>query len=286
MPAATPAPGATASTPSAQPAATATSATTSTSAATSVAATTPTATSRATVSNIPGYPSTTNYSAGKTVAYIIAPFAVVAGTYFLGHHHQLEINPGAGFFWPRHNDDMHLRDEGLYSLKALASLTDHVQIEGNFGYINHFESRFAPTQLDQSFGILPSTVHGLIYDVNGVLNLGERPFFGKGVIPYVVAGVGGLSTLVENGTAALIGGQVYATDPATGAAVLDAGPKVTVADNSAFFSVNYGGGVKTTKLWGPMGVRVDVRGRTFPNFRGNALTWPEATAGLLFTFGE
>ena len=179
-----------------------------------------------------------------------------------------------------------MRDEGMYSLKALASLTDNIQVEGNFGYINHFESRFAPTQLDQSFGIMPTTVHGLIYDINGVFNFGERPFFGKGVIPYAVVGVGGLSTLIENGTAALIGGQVYATDPATGDVVLDAGRKVTVADNSAFFSVNYGGGIKATKLWGPMGIRVDVRGRTFPNFRGNALTWPEATAGLIFTFGE
>jgi len=59
-----------------------------------------------------------------------------------------------------------------------------------------------------------------------------------------------------------------------------------VADNSAFFSVNYGGGIKATRLWRPMDLRVDVRGRTFPNFRHNALTWPEATAGLTFTLGE
>ena len=74
---------------------------------------------------------------------------------------------------------------------------------------------------------------------------------------------------------------------ATGTPVLDTGRKVVVADNNAFFSVNYGVGIKTSRLWGPMGVRVDVRGRTFPNFpHNNALTWPEATAGLIFTFGE
>ena len=98
-------------------------------------------------------------------------------------------------------------------------------------------------------------------------------------------GVGGLSTLIENGSTALIVGQVYTTS-ATGTPVLDTGRKVVVADNSAFFSVNYGVGIKTSRLWGPMGVRVDVRGRTFPNFRHNVLTWPEATAGLMFTFGE
>jgi len=50
--------------------------------------------------------------------------------------------------------------------------------------------------------------------------------------------------------------------------------------------VSYGGGIKATNLAGPLGFRLDLRGRTFPNFRGESLTWPEATAGLTFTFGE
>jgi hypothetical protein len=140
--------------------------------------------------------------------------------------------------------------------------------------------------LDQSFGITPQTVHGLIYDINGLYNFGEHPFFGRGVSPYVVAGIGGLSTLIENGTSAIIGGQIYATDPATGATMLDPSRKAIVADNSAFFSVNYGVGIKAMRLWGPMGARVDIRGRTFPNFRGQTVTWPEVSAGVLFTFGE
>jgi hypothetical protein len=69
--------------------------------------------------------------------------------------------------------------------------------------------------------------------------------------------------------------------------VLNPGPRTAiVADNAAFFSVNYGAGVKLAKLWGPLGARVDVRGRTFPNFRGQTITWPEVTAGALLTFGE
>jgi hypothetical protein len=226
------------------------------------------------------------YNAGKTVAYVIIPFAAVAGTYYVFHHHQLEINPYGGFFWPGHGDNVHFRDEGRYGLKALASVTDSIQLEGNFGYINHLENRFGISNLDQSLGIRPTTVHGLIYDVNGLYNFGSRPVFGTGVAPYVVAGLGGISTLMENGTTALLGGQIYTTDPATGAVVLNTGRKTIVTDNSAFFSVNYGAGVKMTKLWGPMGARVDVRGRTFPNFRGQTVTWPEVTAGLLFTFGE
>jgi hypothetical protein len=235
---------------------------------------------------IPGYNAGKSYSSGRTVAYVIAPFAAVAGTYFLAGHHQIEVNPYGGFFWPGKGGNLHLRDEGVYGLRTLASVTDNFQVEGNFGYINHIEGRFHPTTLDQSFGITPQTVHGLIYDINGLYNFGNKPLFGTGVSPYVVGGVGGLSTLLENGGAALLGGQVYTTDPSTGALMFDQGRKVIVADNSAFFSVNYGVGFKAMKLWGPMGARVDIRGRTFPNFRGETITWPEATAGVVFTFGE
>src|SRR5207249_4223452 len=99
-------------------------------------------------------------------------------------------------------------------------------------------------------------------------------------------GIGGLSTEVRHATTALIAGELYRTDPATGTDVLNPTRTITVSDNTAFFSVNYGGGIKTTHLWGPAGFRADIRGRTFPNFRGQSLTWPEATAGLTFTFGE
>jgi hypothetical protein len=82
-----------------------------------------------------------------------------------------------------------------------------------------------------------------------------------------------------------VGGDFYTRDPETAAVVLDTGRKVIVADNTPFFTINYGGGFKATNLKGPLGVRLDVRGRT-PNFRGDVMTWPEATAGLTFAFGE
>jgi hypothetical protein len=210
----------------------------------------------------------------------------VAGTYLLGGRHQIEIHPNAGFFWPGSTDNSDLRNEGMYGVKASSSVNDYVRVEGNFGYINHFESRLAPTALDQAFGVPVRTVHGLLYDINGVFDFGRRPIFGSRFSPYVTAGVGGLSTRVRHDTAAVIGGQFYTTNPTTGALVLDTGRQVIVADNTPFFTFNYGGGVKATNLWGPMGFRVDLRGRTFPNFRGDVMTWPEASAGLTFTFGE
>jgi hypothetical protein len=50
--------------------------------------------------------------------------------------------------------------------------------------------------------------------------------------------------------------------------------------------VSYGGGLKALQLWGPVGLRADVRGRTMPNFFGERLTWGEATGGLTFSWGE
>jgi hypothetical protein len=240
-------------------------------------------------SAIPGYTAQGNYGPGRTIAYVIAPFAVVGATYLLGHH-QVEIHPNAGFVWPGSvdfSDTMaRLRDEGIYGLKTGVFLNDHVELEGSFSYMNHFESRLVPTGLDHSFGIAPQTVHGLLYDVNGIWNFGKQQILGSKISPYVVGGIGGLSTLVPDANSALIGGEFYRTDPATGAAVLDPTRTVVVHNNTAFFAVNYGGGIKAANLWGPIGLRADIRGRTFPNFRGESLTWPEATAGLTFTFGE
>ena len=239
---------------------------------------------------IPGYVAAGGYGPGRTIAYALAPFAVVAATYILAGHHQIEIHPNAGFYWPRAvgfgDTTAHLRDEGMYGVKVGAFVNDSFEVEGNLAYVNHFESRFAPTVLDQSFGIRPQTVWGLIYDVNGLYNFGKQSIFGNRVSPYVVAGIGGLSTEVRNGSAALIGGSFYSTDPSSGATVFSPTRTVIVHDNTAFFSINYGGGIKALNLWGPLGVRADIRGRTFPNFRGEMLTWPEATAGITLSFGE
>ena len=247
-----------------------------------VISTTPTT---AAVAGIPGYAPSKDYGIGRTVAYIIAPFAIVGASYLIGQR-EVEIHPYGGFFWPGSTDKTNFRDEGIFGVKASTSLSDYFAVEGNFGYINHFESRFAPTTLDQSFGIPVLTVHAFLYDVNGVVDFGKRPSFGGSLSPYVTAGVGGLSTKVRNGTAAVVGGQFYTAVPSTDVVVLDPSQGVVVADNSPFFSFNYGAGLKATNVWGLMGFRFDVRGRTFPNFRGDVITWPEATAGLTFTFGE
>jgi hypothetical protein len=114
---------------------------------------------------------------------VIAPFAV-AVTWFLGHQH-IEIDHKAGYVWPWHVDfadsTTHLRDSGIFAIKASALLSDKFQVEGNVAYMNHFESRYVPTILDQTFGIQPKTVHGLIYGLNGVWNFANHPILGASI---------------------------------------------------------------------------------------------------------
>jgi hypothetical protein len=276
-----------------QPAATTTIVTASTSVlspnAVALASTTaPTTTAIPVTAGIPGYAPNKTYSNGKTAAYIIAPFAIVAGTYFLAGHHQIEIHPNAGFVWPGKVDytdtTAQLRDSGIYGLKVGSFVNENFEVEANFAYMNHFESEFVPTTLDQSFGVQPRSVYGLLYDINAVYNFGSHPI-GPRLAPYVTGGIGGLTTRVRDADAALISGEIYRNDPVFGP-VFNPTSAVIVADNSAYFSFNYGAGIKLLNAWGPVGVRGDFRGRTFPNFRGQSMSWPEATAGIVFTFGE
>jgi hypothetical protein len=57
-------------------------------------------------------------------------------------------------------------------------------------------------------------------------------------------------------------------------------------DGDTFFNYSYGGGVKGSRLWGPVGLRADIRGRTMPNFFGEHIHSFEATGGLLLSWGE
>src|SRR5438876_12156856 len=97
--------------------------------------------------------------------------------------------------------------------------------------MNHLGMSHAPTRGDinpgGTFG--QPSARGFLYDVNGAWNFGQRQFLNTRVSPYVVAGVGGLTTEIRSGTASFVGGG-----PAVG----------TLHDDDTFFTVNYGGGVK------------------------------------------
>ncbi len=61
---------------------------------------------------------------------------------------------------------------------------------------------------------------------------------------------------------------------------------VVLTDGDTFLTLTYGFGIKALSLWGPMGLHLDVAGHTMPNYFGHQMTWPQATAGLTFSWGE
>jgi hypothetical protein len=184
---------------------------------------------------------------------------------------QIEINPYAGGFFPgTWAETAKFNKEGLYGAKGGVFLTRNAEVEGNFGYIHHFRFRETPDPGSRA----------ILWDVNGSYNFVSPSL--RRAEPFVTFGIGGLTTDIrggENQTAALL-------DPASINPNTTLAP-VTLGDGDTFFTMNYGGGVKGLRLWGPVGLRADLRGRTLPNFRdGHALSWLEATGGVTFSWGE
>ena len=192
----------------------------------------------------------------------------------------VELYPNAGGFWPTRMDgfgDNKLKAEGIYGLKGGVFVTPHAELEGSAGFINHFEMLHSPNPLNVNPAgtIGQPSIMGFLYDVNGAWNFGQRQFLNTRVSPYVSVGVGGLTAELRHGSSAFLQGGPFA-----------AGPARVLSDGDTFFTVNYGGGVKAMNVWGPVGLRADVRGRTIPNFFHESPSWPEVTGGLLFSWGE
>jgi len=196
-----------------------------------------------------------------------------------------EIYPNAGFVWPdTMNNSQRLKTDGIYGVKGGVFLNENAQLEGSFGYMNHFELRQPPNAFNPAFGIVQPAVRGFLYDVNATYNFGERQFLNHRVSPFLTVGGGGLTTYIPSASSTFIegGGNVI---NAAGAIVPNPGRSKIMESGDTFFTVNYGGGVKFLNVVGPMGFRVDLRGRTLPNFFGETTTWFEPTAGITFSWG-
>jgi len=182
---------------------------------------------------------------------------------------KVEVHPYAGGFFPSQwRKDFTLKNEGIYGLKVGVFTSDRLELEGNFGYINHFEFRGTdPRSRALSWELAPSW------------NIFSGQF--DRVSPYLSVGVGGITSIVGKPN------DAFVTDPEDTADISPVfGPSLTIHDKDTFFQVSYGGGIKALNLWGPAGIRFDLRGRSMPNFFGNSVSWLETTGGLTFTFGE
>ncbi|HLH30598.1 MAG TPA: outer membrane beta-barrel protein [Terriglobia bacterium] len=199
-----------------------------------------------------------------------------------------EINPYAGFYWPGSpaltpNSVGDFQNNQLLGVRGGYYVTKNFEIGGNYGWSNHFQpkSTDVASGLAGAAGLPQSRVRANIWEAEFSYNLSKRSVAGYSLKPYVVAGAGGLTTTV--GSKGFVINTRRATTP-SGAPTLVANDVLN--DNDTFFAVSYGGGVKADRLWGPMGVFGDFRGRTMPNFFSKSFTWPEVSAGLTLSWGE
>jgi hypothetical protein len=155
-------------------------------------------------------------------------------------------------------------------------------LEANVGWITHFNGRD-----------LDVRSRGLLWEVAGDYNFHTSEFpFSRKFSPFLVGGVGGITQFLPDGTFVFqqaISGTAITVSPSTGNTVtvpVTAFRPRVMQDGQTFFNVSYGGGIKSMRLWGPMGLRAEVRGRTIPNYYGGSPTWFEATGGINFMWGE
>jgi hypothetical protein len=179
-----------------------------------------------------------------------------------------EIYPYAGGIFPGDwRDTLQLKRDGIYGVKGGVFFGDLLQLEGNFGYINHFE--FEKTD--------PKS-RAFIWEAGPSMNFFSSMF--ERAVPYISIQAGGITGFVGDPENVADNSDDFAAITPTG------GPSVTLEDGDTFFQFSYGGGIKGYRLWGPLGLRAEVRGRTIPNFFGNSTTWLETTGGVTFNWGE
>ncbi|MDR1728436.1 MAG: hypothetical protein LBT74_11035 [Acidobacteriota bacterium] len=108
------------------------------------------------------------------------------------------------------------------------------------------------------------------------------------IVPYGTVGIGVLRTWGGSGVGSL---ETAVTNPTPGT-VADA-VSYLVGNMGSKFTINYGGGLKVRRLWGPIGINVDVRGYTIPsvkldyqnaNIADDSWSFIQTTAGLVITW--
>ena len=158
-----------------------------------------------------------------------------------------EIHPYAGgFFSGKAAHILDVKNQPMYGIKGGLFLNKNFEIEGHFGYIDNLAFQGTLTR--------------------------KKAFIWEGLATYNLAkvygsyGLGLVTTSVSDDSVDFWGNAIPTRD--------------------TFLAMSYGGGLKVLRKWGPVGYRVDVRGRTLPNYNGFAYTWLEATAGLTFAWGD
>jgi hypothetical protein len=184
-----------------------------------------------------------------------------------------EVNPYAGFYWPTRTSVGQLKDSVILGVRGGVFLDPNFELEGQFGYINQFEVR----------GFDPKS-RGHLWELAGDYNFSAKEWpVVRAFTPFVVIGAGAVRTHLEDPFTFTTGAGVTSTPFGL---VVNPGRSIQMSDGNTFFTVSYGGGFKSIKVAGPIGLRFDVRGRTMPNYYHTSPTWLEVTGGINVMWGE
>ena len=164
-----------------------------------------------------------------------------------------EIHPYAGALFPgKFAGVLEISDSSVYGLKGGVYLTRSIEAEGHAGYIHKI-----------AFDGTSTRKRAYVWEALASYNFrlpGLRPKF------YGTFGAGGLTTSISADSVDFWGASIPTKD--------------------SFLSLTYGGGMKALREFGPFGYRVEIRGRTLPDYYGFRLTWPEVTAGITLSWGR
>jgi opacity protein-like surface antigen len=222
-----------------------------------------------------------------------------------------EINPYGGYIWPGDNDQVgEFMNTTLLGVRGGGYITKNFELGGNWAATNHFQPKSSnePAAFAGALGFPQGRVKAMVYEAEFSYNFGQRDWFGSRVKPYVVGGIGGLTTKIKNlkddesnsieTSCAQLGSDekcfVLNTRPVIVQTninnqiiqTVEHVPNDILESRDTFLTFSYGGGIKIHRVWGPMGFFGDFRGRTIPNFFSKSTTSPEISAGLSFSWGE
>src|SRR5579883_2265928 len=135
-----------------------------------------------------------------------------------------ELYVNAGGVWPNRIDelgDKKFKAQGVYGLKGGVYVGQNFEVEGSFGYLNHWEPSTSPNPLsfNTTGTIGQPSILGSLYDANFAWNFGNRSMFGTHFEPYAVFGGGGLTAEVRHGSSAFFNGGGVVPNFTTGTLV-------------------------------------------------------------------
>ncbi|HET9218597.1 MAG TPA: hypothetical protein VFR18_16555 [Terriglobia bacterium] len=173
-----------------------------------------------------------------------------------GFAQKYEIHPLVGRNAPDKWADLYsLKSVAIVGVKAAVFATDNTQIEGEFEYLPHFEFRGTDPEMR-------AWVWGFSITRNIFLEKSK-------VVPFFHFGVGGVTARSDASVTTVLPDRT-----------------VTIDNNDTFTAINYGVGVKAYRVFGPVGLRANVLGRTMPNFFGRGNSWAEFSGGPVFSWGK